>query len=68
MEGKNDMPVRLAGGVGGIVFGGLGLVLKDILDVHLPLPSGTLVFVATTASGILFGRAAYRMFRKSRNE
>jgi hypothetical protein len=67
-DGRSDMPVRIAGAVGGLIFGALGLLLKDVIDLHLSLPWGTITFVATMLCGIFFGRAAYRIFRKSPRE
>jgi hypothetical protein len=65
---RSDLPVRIAGGIGGLIFGALGLLLKDVIDLHLPLLWGTITFVATMLCGIFLGRAAYRMFQKSPRE
>jgi hypothetical protein len=61
---RNDWPVRIAGGVGGAITGGLALLVMSLTDLHL-FPLGMIVFLAAIAVGILLGqRVGSRLFRR----
>jgi hypothetical protein len=61
---RNDWRVRIAGGVGAAITGGLALLVMSLADMHL-FPFGMIVFLAAIAVGLLLGqRAGSRLLRR----
>jgi hypothetical protein len=61
---RNDWRVRIAGGIGAAITGGLALLVMSLADMHL-FPLGMIVFLAAIAVGLLLGqRAGSGLFRR----
>jgi hypothetical protein len=61
--GRDDWRVRIAGAVGGLITGALGLLVRS-LDLRWPWGLGAFAFVGMIVVGIVLGQlAGRRLFR-----
>jgi hypothetical protein len=63
--GRADWPVRLAGAVGGLIAGALGLLVKSLVEPPWQWGLGAFAFVGMIVVGIILGQfVGSRLFRK----